>query len=137
MADLPNTLEEVADTILDVIGDCEEAYQSQDADEYDESANSTIFHWQQAVHHIIQQHPDLFPLNNLLSSLTLDEDEYKLHYGDNLVYLYRACLAYQPFEALLQGEFGITLNSFFEEMMSDVDTDGDVEDDGEDGGMDD
>ncbi len=138
MADLPNTDEEVADTILDVIGDCEEAYQSQDADEYDECANSTIFHWQEAVHRIIQLHPHLFPLNNLLSSLNWDEDEFKQNYRDNLLDLYRTCCVYQPFEALLQGDFGISLNSFFEEMMSDVETDGEMEDDAgvEDGGMD-
>lgn len=128
MAELPNTLQEIAETILDVIGDCEEANQSQNADEFSECANSTILHWQQAVLHIIERHPDLFPLNNLLSSLNLDDDEFKQNYRDNLLDLYNTCYAYQPFEDLLQGEFGITLNSFFEEMMSDVDTDGEMED---------
>ena len=129
MADLPNTIEEVADTILYVIGDCEEVNQSQNPNDYEEAAQNALFHWQQAVLHVIQLHPDLFPLNNLLSSLTFDEDDYKLHYRDNLVDLYRTCCAYQPFEALLQGDFGISLNSFFEEMMSDVDTDGEIESD--------
>jgi len=128
MAELPNTIEEVADTILDVIGDCEEVNQSQNPDYYEEAQNA-LFHWQQAVLHVIQLHPDLFPLNNLLSSLTFDEDDYKLHYRDNLVDLYRTCCTYEPFEALLQGDFGISLNSFFEEMMSDVDTDGEIESD--------
>ena len=121
-------LSEIADTILDVISNCEEANQSPNADEFSECANSTILHYQQAVLHIIDQHPDLYPLNNLLSSLNWDDDEFKQNYRDNLLDLYRTCCAYEPFEDLLQGDFGISLNSFFEEMMSDVDTDGEMED---------
>lgn len=128
MADLSNTLSEIANTILYVIGDCEEANKSPNADEFSECANSTILHYQQAVLHIIDQHPDLYPLNNLLSSLNWDDDEFKQNYRDNLLDLYRTCCAYEPFEDLLQGDFGISLNSFFEEMMSDVDTDGEMED---------
>ena len=129
MAELPNTIEEVADTILYVIGDCEEVNQSQNPNDYEEAAQNALFHWQQAVLHITENHPNLFPLNNLLSSLTSDQDEFKQNYRDNLVDLYRTCCTYEPFEALLQGDFGISLNSFFEEMMSDVDTDGEIESD--------
>jgi hypothetical protein len=134
MADLPNTIEEIFGTILDVIGGCEEANKSQNADEYDEAAQDALFHWQQPVLHITEIHPDLFSLNNLLSSLTLDQDEFKQNYRDNLLDLYRTCCAYEPFEDLLQGDYGISLNSFFEEMMRDVDTDGEMEDDVEDDG---
>ena len=60
--------------------------------------------------------------------MELSKDEYKLHYRDNLLDLYRTCYAYQPFEALLKGEFGETLDAFCEDMMSDVDTDDDISD---------
>jgi len=129
MEELPTTIQEIADTILGVIGDLEEAKQTQSADDdYESIAHDTICYWQSAVHHIIGLHPDLFPLNNFISSLELSEGEYKLHYRDNLLDLCRTCYAYQPFEALLQGEFGETLDAFCDDMMSDVDTDGDMDD---------
>jgi hypothetical protein len=127
MADLPNTLPEIADTILDVIGNCEEANKAQDAAEYEDAATGALFHWQSAIHHIIDLHPDLFPLNNLLSLLNSDKDDFQLNYRDNLLDLYKTCYAYQPFEALLQGEFGTTLDDFREEMQSDVETDDGME----------
>jgi len=127
MADLPNTLSEIADTILDIIGDCEEAIQAQDAEEYEDAATGTLFHWQSSINHILELHPDLHPLNNLLSSLTWTKDEFKESYRDNLLDLYKTCYAYQPFEALLKDEFGTTLNDFLEEMQSDVETDDGME----------
>jgi hypothetical protein len=128
MEDLPNTLEEIAYTILDIINECQEANESQETDNYESLAMGAIFHWQSAVHHILSLHPDLYPVNNLLSSLTEDEIDYKLHYRDNLLDLYNTCYAYQPFEDILQGEFGATLDSFLEEMRSDVETDDDMRD---------
>ena len=127
MADLPNTLPEIAETILDIIGDCEKANQAQNAAEYEDAATGALFHWQSVIHHILDLHPDLHPLNNLLSSLTWTEDEFKENYRDNLLDLYKTCYDYQPFEALLQGEFGTTLNDFLEEMQSDVETDDGME----------
>ncbi len=121
MAYLPNNLQDIADTILDIISDCEEANQTQDA------APSASFHWQSAINHIVELHPDLYPLNNLLSSLIWTEDEFKENYRDNFLDLYKTCYAYQPFEALLQGEFGTTLDDFLEEMQSDVETDDGME----------
>jgi len=127
--DLPNTIEEVADTILDVIGNCEEA---QNADDYENTAQVAFFHWLEAVLHVVNRHPALFPLNNLLSSLQLEQHEFNLHYRDNLWDLNNACRSYPPFETLLQGEFGESLDAFLEEMLSDVDTDGRDEGDVED-----
>ena len=127
MEDLPNTPEEIAYTILDIIDDCKEANESQETDNYESLAMGAIFHWQSAVHHILSIHPDLYPINNLLSSLTEDENDYKLHYRDNFLDLYNTCYSYQPFEDLLCGEFGTTLDSFLEEMQSDVETDDDME----------
>lgn len=127
MADLPNTLPEIAETILDIIGDCEEANQAQDAAEYEDAATGALFHWQSVIHHILDLHPDLHPLNNLLSSLTWTEDEFKKNYRDNLLDLYNTCYAYQPFADLLEGEFGTTLDDFLEEMQSDVETDDGME----------
>jgi len=127
MADLPNTLPEIAHTILDIIRDCKEATQAQDAAEYEEAATDAIFHWQPAVHHILDLHPDMDPLNNLLSLLNLDKDEFQSNYRDNLLDLYKTCYAYQPFEDLLEGEFGTTLDDFLEEMQSDVETDDGME----------
>lgn len=128
MDELPNTIEEIAVTILDIIGDCEEAYQTHNPEEYESSAMDATFHWQSPVHHILDLHPDLYPLNNLLSLLTLDYDECRLHYRDNLIELYHTCFNYQPFEHLLHDEFGTTLNDFLEEMQSDVETDDGMED---------
>jgi hypothetical protein len=128
MAELPNTNEDIVIAILDIICDLEEAKQAQEQDDYESLAHDTICYWQSAVHHIVGLHLDLFPLNNFISSLELSKDEYKLHYRDNLLDLYRTCYAYQPFEALLQGEFGENLDAFCEDMMSDVDTDGDISD---------
>ena len=127
MADLPNTLPEIANTILGVIGNCEEANQAQDPEEYEDAATGALFHWQSAIHHMLVLHPDLHPLNNLLSSLTWAEDEFKENYRDNLLDLYKTCYAYQPFADLLEGEFGTTLDDFLEEMQSDVETDDGME----------
>jgi hypothetical protein len=127
MAELPNTLPEIADTILDIIRDCEKANQAQDAEEYEDVATGALFYWQSAIHHMLELHPDLYPLNNLLSSLTWTEDEFKENYRDNLLELYKTCYDYQPFEALLQDEFGTTLDDLLEEMWSDVETDDGME----------
>jgi len=128
MEELPNTDEEILKVILEIIGDCEEVKQSQDQDDYESLSHDTKCYWQSVIHHIIRSHPELFPLNNFISSLDWSEEEYKLHYRDNLLDLYRTCYAYQPFEALLLGEFGETLNGFCDDMMSDVETDGGMED---------
>ena len=124
MAELPTTLQEIAVTILDVIGDCEEAKKALCADDYEDTAQSASFHWLEAVLHVVNLHPALFSLNNLLSSLTLEKHEFNQHYRDNLCDLNNACRSYPPFESLLQGEFGERLDAFLEEMFSDVDTDG-------------
>jgi hypothetical protein len=128
MAESPNTLEEIADAILDIISDCDEANKADTDEEYESIAMSAIPYWQSAVHHIIGLHPYFFPLNNLLSLLNLDKAEFQQNYRDLLLDLSRTCRAYQPFSVLLQGEFGNTLDSFLEEMLSDVDTDDGMED---------
>jgi hypothetical protein len=121
MAESPNMLEEIADAILDIISVCDEANNADTDEEYESIAFSAFFHWQSAVHHIIRLHPELFPLNNLLSLLNF-KAEFQQNYRDFLLYLNNTCRAYQPFEALLQGEFGTTLDDFLEEMQSDVET---------------
>jgi hypothetical protein len=128
MAESPNTLEEIADAILDIIADCDETNKAETDEEYESNAMSAIHHWQSAVHHIIELHPDLFPVNNLLSLLNSDKAEFQQNYRDYLLDLSRTCRVYQPFETLLQGEFGTTLDGFLEEMLSDVETDDGMED---------
>ena len=130
MAELPTTLQEIADIIFGVIGDCGEAKKAQNADDYEDIAQDALFHWLPAVLHVVERHPVLFPLNNLLSSLNLEQHEFNLHYRDNLWDLNNACRSYLPFETLLQGEFGKSLDAFLEEMLSDVETD-----DGDEGEM--
>jgi hypothetical protein len=58
----------------------------------------------------------------------LEQHEFNLHYRDNLLDLNNASRSYLPFEDLLQGEFGKTLDAFLEEMLSDVETDGGMSD---------
>ncbi len=128
MAESPNTLEEIADAILDIIADCDEANKAETDEEYESNAMSTINHWQSAVHHILGLHPDLSSLNDLLSLLNEDIDFFQQNYRDLLLDLSRTCRAYQPFSVLMQGEFGTTLDSFLEEMLSDVETDDGIED---------
>ena len=128
MDESPNTLEEIADAILDIIADCDDANKADTDEEYERIALSAISHWQSEVHHIIGLHPDLSSLNDLLSLLNEDIDFFQQNYRDLLLELSRTCSAYQPFGVLLQGEFGTTLDSFLEEMLSDVETDDCMED---------
>ncbi len=125
--ELPNTHEETAGVILDIIADCDEAFKATD-EEYEGIAMSALNHWQSYVHHILSLRSALFPLNNLLSLLSFDKAEFQESYRDLLLDLNRTCREYEPFRDLLQGEFGSSLDDFVEEMMSDVETDGEADD---------
>jgi hypothetical protein len=126
--ELPDTPEAIAERILDIIADCDEAFKAETDEDFEEIAMSTPNHWQSVVHHILSLHPALFPLNNLLSLLSLDKAEFQQSYRDLLLDLNNTCREYEPFGVLLQDEFGSSLDGFVEEMMSDVETDGEADD---------
>jgi hypothetical protein len=130
--DPPNTLEEIAGVILDIIAGCLEAFKAKTDEDYEGIAMSELSHWQPVVLHIQSFHPDLFPLNNLLSLLNYERDLFKKNYRELLIDLNNTCREYEPFAVLLQGDFGSSLDGFLEEMLSDVETDGEADD-----GMDD
>jgi len=125
MEELPQiTLEEITDTITNIIADCSEAYiivREGPQDDYDRIAMAALLHWQPLVNRILESnHPnigDLHALNDLLSCLTLSSEEYEGVYGEQLEDLCIACYDYEPFEPFLEGEFGISLNDYMDQVI--------------------
>ena len=120
-------LEEIAEDILDIIDNCDEAFKAETDEDFEKIVMSALSHWQPVVHHILFHHPALFPLNNLLSFLNEERDIFKQNYRDLLLDLNSTCREYEPFAVLLQGEFGSSLDGFVKEMLSDVETDGEAD----------
>jgi hypothetical protein len=128
MEELPQiTLEEITDTITNIISVCSEAYiivregsETPEAD-YDRIAMDALLHWQPEVNRILESdHPnigDLHALNNLLSCLTLTPEEYEGVYGNQLEDLCIACYDYEPFEPFLEGEFGTSLHDYLDQVI--------------------
>ena len=114
------TLDEITGTILLIIADCYEAYVAarEEPEEYERIAMAALLHWQHEVNRILESnHPnigDLHALNDLLSCLTTTPEEYEQTYAEQLEDLYNACYDYEPFEQVLEGDFGTTLNDYLE-----------------------
>jgi hypothetical protein len=125
MEELPQiTLEEITDTITNIIAVCSEAYiivREGSIDDYDRIAMAAPLHWQSKVNRILESnHPNignLHALNDLLSCLTLTSEEFEGVYGDQLEDLCIACYDYEPFEPFLEGEFGISLNDYMDQVI--------------------
>jgi len=128
MEKLPQiTLEEITDTITNIIAVCSEAYiivrEGSDTPEadYDRFAMAALLHWKPKVNRILESnHPnigDLHALNDLLSCLTRTSEEFEGVYGDQLEDLCIACYDYKPFELLLEGDFGTTLDDYLDQVM--------------------
>jgi hypothetical protein len=128
MEELPQiTLEEITDTITNIIADCSEAYiivregPNTPEDDYDRIAMAALLHWQPVVNRILESnHPnigDLYALNDLLSCLTRSSEEYEGVYGNQLEDLCNVCYNYEPFAPFLEGEFGISLNDYMDQVM--------------------
>ena len=128
MEELPQiTLEEITDTITNIISVCSEAYiivregpETPEAD-YDRIAMAALLQWQPEVNRILDsEHPnisDLHSINDMLSCLTLTSEEYEGVYADQLEDLCIACYDYEPFEPFLEGEFGTLLNDYLDQVM--------------------
>lgn len=125
MEELPQiTLEEITDTIADIISDCFHAYvtvREGSEDDYDRIAMDALLHWQSEVNRILESdHPnigDLHSINDMLSCLTLTSEEYEGVYADQLEDLYNACYDYEPFEPFLEGDFGTTLDDSLDQVI--------------------
>ena len=133
MEELPQiTLEEITDTITNIIADCSEAYVAarEEPEEYERIAMAALLHWQSEINRILESnHPnidDLHALNDLLSCLTLSSEEYEGVYGEQLEDLCIACYDYEPFEPFLEGEFGISLNDYMDQVIFAEDGDEDA-----------
>jgi hypothetical protein len=128
--DLNKTIPEIAQIILDIITDCDEAFKATDKD-YQRIAQSALTHWQPVVISVQSFHPYLFTLNNLLSLLNEDRDFFQQNYRDLLLDLNDTCREYEPFGELMPCDFVNHLDGFLHEMLSDVETDGEGDADGE------
>lgn len=125
MDELPQiTLEEITDTITNIIAVCSEAYiivREGSEDDYDRIAMAALLHWQPEVNRILESnHPnigDLHSINDMLSCLTLTSEEYEGVYADQLEDLCNACYDYEPFEPFLEGEFGTSLNDYLDQVI--------------------
>jgi len=123
----PITLQEITDTIADIIADCSHAFvtvrEGPDTPEedYDRIAMVALLHWQPEVNRILESdHPnigDLHSINDMLSCLTLTPEEYEQVYADQLEDLCDACYNYEPFEPFLEGDFGTTLQDYLDQVM--------------------
>jgi len=125
MKELPQiTLEEITDTITNIIAICSEAYiivREGPEDKYYRIAMEALLHWQPKVNRILESnHPnigDLHALNDLLSCLTRTSEEFEGVYGNQLEYLCIACYDYELFAPFLEGEFGTSLNDYLDQVM--------------------
>ncbi len=128
MEELPQiTLEEITDTITNIIAVCSEAYiivregpDTPEAD-YDRIAMAALLRWQPKVNRILESnHPnigDLHALNDMLSCLTQTSEEFEEVYGDQLEDLCIACYDYELFAPFLEGDFGTTLNDYLDQVI--------------------
>jgi len=128
MEELPQiTLEEITDTITNIIADCSEAYiivregPETPEEDYERIAMAALLHWQPKVNRILESNlpniGDLHALNDLLSCLTMTSEEFEGVYGNQLEDLYNACYDYEPFEPFLEGDFGVSLNDYLEQVI--------------------
>ena len=124
-----HALEDVKNAILGLFDVCTEAFKKAQnhAEEYQACADSAQFHWMQAVIQISTDHPDLSPLNDILSLLAMSSaSEYKKAFREQIWVVYDAVYEYVPLEPFLQGEFGDALNVYIQEVQSDDETDGEA-----------
>jgi len=121
------TLEEITNTIVEIIAVCyhafvtaREGYDTPEED-YDRIAMAALLKWQPEVNRILQSNHqnigDLHALNDMLSCLTLEPEEYEGVYINQLEDLCEACYNYEQFEPFLEGDFGSNLDDYLEHAM--------------------
>jgi len=122
--------EDLKDAILGLFDVCTEAFKKAQnhPEEYQACADSAQLHWMQTVIQISTDHPDLSPLNDILSLLAMSSArEYKRAFREQIWGVYNAVYEYAPLEPFLQGDFGDELNVYINDVQSDDDTDGEAD----------